>query len=625
MSSRYQYAPLREREIRLVELLPDSHSSHLRCNIVTTNLGTGMKFEGMKFEAVSYDWGTCPNPMPTISVEQNHSIPVSPNCHEMLGYLRYPDKPRTLWIDSICVDQSNAAEKNEQLKIMGDIYRAASLTVMFLGPHTENSQGLLAMTRQPGWPNSSANNASFYDHVIDTLFKLDWFSNIWAVPAMNMATQSIFMCGSDTITLPLLESLVPGLLFYDYPEPLRLQDNRFHGILDDNVDADLNIATRQTRELFWSIAATGPCKSIDPRDRILALTPLITKPSPPLLSLIDYNQGFDSISYDFTCEFLRECGLSVLSIIRHQRPIGDLPSWVPDWDQNGDISNHIDLLPHFFQAYDVKDWNQFFRIESRCLVVSGARYAEIHKLGPMLQISSQLGLQQRRQGVEHLMDELTSLEQETYTGNDWSDIQKAFDDVMSDDIDTLTWFFKANQRGMVKRVYPDFACRNVALGCHDMRVFITPEGKMGLCPKDAQIGDVICLVKGAMRPCILRKRGNEWLLVSGDCHLLEIEQNWDVADDTGKFHWLWEWIEERFPNVAARISGFADATAMHVFKGLVREKWNNSFHFTNDRYATMENDEKDTGIGALIRPHLVLHSSGSTERSNIGAPSIGVD
>ncbi|KAI1365553.1 HET-domain-containing protein [Xylaria arbuscula] len=514
MSSRYQYVPLREREIRLVELLPDSHSSHLRCNIITTNLGSGMKYEGMKFEAVSYDWGTCPNLMPTISVEQNHSIPVSPNCHEMLGYLRYPDKPRTLWIDSICVDQSNAAEKSDQLKIMRDIYRAASLTVMFLGPHTENSQGLLAMTRQPGWPNPSANNASFCDHVIDTLFKLDWFSNIWAVPAMSMATQSIFMCGSDTITLPLLESLVPGLLFYDYPEPLRLQDNRFYGILNGLVNANLNIATRQTRELFWSIAATGLCKSIDPRDRILALTPLITNPSPLLLSLIDYNQGFDSISYDFTCEFLRECGLSVLSIIRHQRPIGDLPSW-------------------------------FFRIESRCLVVSGARYAEIHKLGPVLQISSQLGLQHRRRGVEHLMDELTSLMQETYTGNDWSDIQKAFDDIIPEDIETLTWFFKANQRGMVNRVYPDFACRNVALGCHDMRVFITPEGKMGLCPKDAQIGDVICLVKGAMRPCILRKRGNEWLLVSGDCHLLEIEQNWDVADDTGKFHWLWEWIEER--------------------------------------------------------------------------------
>lgn len=37
----------------------------------------------------------------------------------------------------------------------------------------------------------------------------------------------------------------------------------------------------------------------------------------------------------------------------------------------------------------------------------------------------------------------------------------------------------------------------------------------------------MCLVSGAFEPCILRERDNQWVLVSGDCILLEMEQGYD--------------------------------------------------------------------------------------------------
>ena len=52
-----------------------------------------------------------------------------------------------------------------------------------------------------------------------------------------------------------------------------------------------------------------------------------------------------------------------------------------------------------------------------------------------------------------------------------------------------------------------------------------------------------------MEPCILRKRESEWKLVSGDCHLLEIENNWTTGERIGQeaavdAMGIWDWIEQ---------------------------------------------------------------------------------
>ncbi|ORX94551.1 heterokaryon incompatibility, partial [Clohesyomyces aquaticus] len=61
--------------------------------------------------------------------------------------LRSRSEPRTLWIDSICIDQSNTDERSEQVHIMADIYKFAPRAVVWLGDSTQNSRTALKTLR----------------------------------------------------------------------------------------------------------------------------------------------------------------------------------------------------------------------------------------------------------------------------------------------------------------------------------------------------------------------------------------------------------------------------------------------------------------------------------------------
>jgi hypothetical protein len=52
------------------------------------------------------------------------------------------------------------------------------------------------------------------------------------------------------------------------------------------------------------------------------------------------------------------------------------------------------------------------------------------------------------------------------------------------------------------------------------RLFVTEDDTIGIAPQNAQAGDVVCIIKGAYAPCILRQTArDQWSLVSGDCYL----------------------------------------------------------------------------------------------------------
>lgn len=84
------------------------------------------------YEALSYVWGSPAGSRP-ITVD-GQSLPITNNCEEALRHLRLPAKARRLWVDAICINQKKVLEKNDQVKLMGDIYRAAKQTIVWLGP-----------------------------------------------------------------------------------------------------------------------------------------------------------------------------------------------------------------------------------------------------------------------------------------------------------------------------------------------------------------------------------------------------------------------------------------------------------------------------------------------------------
>jgi len=121
----YRYLPLdaipEAKLIRIIRLLPSPClSAPLECEIVNHTLGFPSSFA---YEAVSYVWG---DPYITVPLTLNgraHSV--TTNLGPALRYLRLENEKRVLWVDALCINQSNFGEKNGQVAIMREIYLKA--------------------------------------------------------------------------------------------------------------------------------------------------------------------------------------------------------------------------------------------------------------------------------------------------------------------------------------------------------------------------------------------------------------------------------------------------------------------------------------------------------------------
>ena len=120
--------------IRVLTLLPANNSNTpLACEIETRHLD-----ESADYEALSYSWAMNADGDATL----NHSLSIdgqtkliTQNLFEGLLRLRadaWPS-PRRLWVDVVCINQSDVEERSQQVAQMGAVYKCARRTVVWLG------------------------------------------------------------------------------------------------------------------------------------------------------------------------------------------------------------------------------------------------------------------------------------------------------------------------------------------------------------------------------------------------------------------------------------------------------------------------------------------------------------
>ncbi|KAF2256340.1 hypothetical protein BU26DRAFT_381118, partial [Trematosphaeria pertusa] len=67
------------------------------------------------------------------SADYNAYLPITQNVKIMLQHLRKAHKARFLWINAICLNQRDDAEKAVQIPLMGEIYSEAHKVHFWLG------------------------------------------------------------------------------------------------------------------------------------------------------------------------------------------------------------------------------------------------------------------------------------------------------------------------------------------------------------------------------------------------------------------------------------------------------------------------------------------------------------
>lgn len=167
------------------------------------------------YEALSYAWGP-PDKHYEITLP-NGILRITKSLFLGLMRLRRRGKSRLLWIDQLCINQDDIAEKNKQILLMRRIYSSASRVLAWLGEDDGNGSIALRLLEQirqtdtsslPGISVSEAwMRANSFPRSGDRVwFKLldfwrrPWFRRAWVVQEFVLAKDALMVCGDAQLS-----------------------------------------------------------------------------------------------------------------------------------------------------------------------------------------------------------------------------------------------------------------------------------------------------------------------------------------------------------------------------------------------------------------------------------------
>lgn len=349
-TNRYVYTRLSgPRQIRLLKLHPASNSDEPELSVDLVH--TSVDF-APHFNALSYAWG---DPLPRHEILCSGSTAeIGPSLYGALRHLRDRNtggQDNWLWADALCINQYDNAEREAQVRIMGDIYAAADFTVIWLGedehitgafywlerfsdaydtlnisgPKDDKQEKTLAARLsaddhlearailRKAFGDKSSQIRAFQD--IWSMLRHPWFTRKWVIQE-SVKSQShglVFLVGDVWMTWWKLSRWLIFLewSYYSYDHFIasyswRLEDGESQGINHWVIMWRARILTSSGLEeapLLHLLAHTIMFKCTKPHDHIIALLG-IASDSSVYEDLIDYNSSAEDLYRRITCACL---------------------------------------------------------------------------------------------------------------------------------------------------------------------------------------------------------------------------------------------------------------------------------------------------------------------------------
>ncbi|PMD67661.1 HET-domain-containing protein, partial [Hyaloscypha bicolor E] len=272
-ASGFVYSPLHNptKEIRLLVLKSKyqsergSYRYNIECSLRLVPL---YLLSITNYEALSYTWGSPEDGVREIRLG-GKPFDVRINLWWALDHLRYPDRPRILWIDALCIDQSNEIERNHQVRQMGLVYREASKVIVWLGLPAANSNAAFefivdgntaSLDIQAGAceisnPVHTTNLNAFF-----ALCERGYWSRLWVVQEIVLAKELMVSCGPNVATWTAFSRALQGYEHYD-----RIKSSLPY--LFDRQRSDRYYECR----LINLLEACQASECADPRDKVYGL------------------------------------------------------------------------------------------------------------------------------------------------------------------------------------------------------------------------------------------------------------------------------------------------------------------------------------------------------------------
>ena len=176
------YSSLLEKdEIRLLHVEPGIGDAQVRCSLFHARLG-----ESPTYDAVSYMWGPDigpSSPKTLIAIDGGRTMEIQENLANVLKRLRLKDKPRVLWVDAVCINQSNGTERKHQVDQMGMIYSQATTVRVWLGMPDELSPKAFRFLENPGTIRRMRKGVIELDgwEAVASLCKREYWHRLWVI------------------------------------------------------------------------------------------------------------------------------------------------------------------------------------------------------------------------------------------------------------------------------------------------------------------------------------------------------------------------------------------------------------------------------------------------------------
>lgn len=322
------------------------------------------------YDAMSYVWGS-PEMVGTVYVgKEKKTVGITASLDDAIRHMRYPDRPRTMWIDGLCIDQKSIEERGRQVAYMCYIFWGATRVVAWLGRAADDSdramdtiqhiasrvkavesfdviKGITDLDEEQWGERATAVPLEDAEHLsILALLARPWFERIWIRQEIEEAgEESLVACGTKTLPWTAVRRALACFL----------------GIHTASVDLGTSRGSRrrftaahhllacQAFIIQGLIVCLRGTKCTDPRDRVYGLLGILDDGHYLDVIRPDYSKSvsevycsviLEHITRHGSMEFLLSCHKD--SRENHSIAAADaIPTWVPDWDHPDSDPDHV--------------------------------------------------------------------------------------------------------------------------------------------------------------------------------------------------------------------------------------------------------------------------------------------
>ncbi|KAK3052278.1 hypothetical protein LTR09_006488 [Extremus antarcticus] len=202
------YRPIGALQLRLLELQPGKAGDPSSGQLHVANLDQSTKISlsndshAVDYAALSYCWG---DQVFERSIQCNGVwYPITKNLYNALQHLRYNTKTMLLWVDALCINQTDLAERARHIHNMLAIFSRARTVIAWLGDSANDTQTAVRFAAmcnfkhpspQPGMFNLCEQHQRLSLTGTTDLLSRAWFHRLWVKQEVWAARELVFCSG----------------------------------------------------------------------------------------------------------------------------------------------------------------------------------------------------------------------------------------------------------------------------------------------------------------------------------------------------------------------------------------------------------------------------------------------